>query len=90
MATKTARIELRATPARERRIRYAAEVARQSLSAFVLDAASERAEQVIAASSATVVPSEFFDELWAALDAPPQPNEALRRRAAADRQVEQR
>jgi len=89
MAIKTARIELRAAPARERRIRYAAELARQSVSAFVLDAASDRAEQVIASSSATVVPSEFFDELWAALDSPPQPNAALKRRAAAARRVEQ-
>jgi len=89
MATKTARIELRAAPARERRIRYAAELARQSVSAFVLDAASERAEQVIASSSSTVVSSDFFDELWEALEAPPQANSALRRRAAADRQVEQ-
>ena len=90
MPTKTARIELRAAPAREQRIRYAAELARQSLSAFVLDAASERAEQVIASSSSTVVPDDFFDELWDALDAPPSPNEALRRRAAEERQVEQR
>ena len=90
MPTKTARIELRAAPARERRIRYAAELTRQSLSAFVLDAASERAEQVIASSSSTVVPSDFFDELWDALASPPQPNAALRRRAATDRKVEQR
>ena len=90
MAAKTARIELRAAPERERRIRYAAELSRQSLSSFVLDAAADRAEEVIASSSATVVPSDFFDELWSALGAAPQPNAALRRRAAAGRRVEQK
>lgn len=90
MATKTARIELRAAPEREQRIRYAAELSRQSLSAFVLDAAAERAEQVIASSSATVVPSDFFDDLWDALGNTPQPNAALSRRAAANRTVEQK
>jgi uncharacterized protein (DUF1778 family) len=90
MATRTSRLELRADPERERRIRYAAELSHQSVSAFVLDAAAERAERIIATSTATIVPSEFFDELWQALDAPPQPNEALRRRAAESRRVHQR
>ncbi len=87
---RTARIELRADPEREQRIRFAAELNHQSLSSFVLDAAAARAEQVIAAASATVVPSEFFDELWAALDAPPSPNEALAKRARSPRAVEQK
>jgi uncharacterized protein (DUF1778 family) len=90
MASRTSRLELRADPERERRIRYAAELSRQSVSAFVLDAAGEKAERVIAASSATSVPSEFFDRLWEALDAPSRPNESLRRRAAEPRQVQQR
>ena len=89
-ATRTSRIELRADPAREQRIRYAAELEHQSVSAFVLDAASERAEQVIASASATVVPSDFFDRLWEALDAPPVPSPALQRRSLAARRVEQR
>jgi uncharacterized protein (DUF1778 family) len=58
--------------------------------AFILDAAGEKAEQVIAASAATSVPSAFFDQLWQALDAPPRSNEALRRRAARPRRVDQR
>jgi uncharacterized protein (DUF1778 family) len=61
---------LRADPEREQRIRYAAELEHQSANAFVLDAAAERAEQVIGSSAATVVPSDFFDELW---DAPETP-----------------
>jgi uncharacterized protein (DUF1778 family) len=90
MAARTSRLELRADPERERRIRFAAELSRQSVSAFVLDAAGEKAERVIAASTATTVPSEFFDQLWEALDAPPQPNEPLRRRASGPRRVQQR
>jgi uncharacterized protein (DUF1778 family) len=90
MAARTSRLELRADPERERRIRFAAELSRQSVSAFVLDAAGEKAERVIASSTATSVPSEFFDELWDALDAPPTPNEPLRRRAAGPRRAQQR
>jgi uncharacterized protein (DUF1778 family) len=90
LATRTSRLELRTDPERERRIRFAAELCRQSVSAFVLDAAGEKAERVIAASTATSVPSEFFDQLWEGLDAPPQPNEPLRRRATQPRRVQQR
>lgn len=90
MAGRTARIELRADVEREQRIRYAAELSHESISAFVLEAASQRAEQVIAASAATVVPSDWFDALWAALDEPPSTNAALRARAARARSVTQR
>lgn len=89
-ATRTSRLELRTDPEREQRIRYAAELERQSVSAFVLDAAADRAERVIASASATVVPSEFFDQLWDALDAPPEPSPALERRSVSDHRVEQR
>jgi uncharacterized protein (DUF1778 family) len=90
-ARRTSRIELRAEPEREQRIRYAAELEHQSVSAFVLGAASERAEQVIAsASAATIVPSDVFDQLWAALDAPVEPSPALERRSVSERRVEQR
>jgi uncharacterized protein (DUF1778 family) len=88
-ATRTSRIELRADPERERRIRYAAELEHQSLSAFVLEAAAERADAVLASASATVVPSDFFDQLWDALEAPATPNPALQRRARAQRRVDQ-
>lgn len=89
-ATRTARIELPAEPERERRIRYAAELCRQSVTAFVLDAATRRAEEVIGASTATIVPARFFDALYAALDQSPKPNPALARRAANKRHVVQR
>lgn len=89
-APRTSRIELRADPERERRIRYAAELDRQSVSAFVLDAAAERAEQIIASASATTVPAEYFDRLWDALEAPATPNPVLQRRARSKRRVDQR
>ncbi len=60
------------------------------MSAFVLGAAAERAEEVIASASATVVPSDYFDQLWDALDAPAVPSAALQRRAEARRRVDQR
>ena len=41
---RTERIELRAEPEMEQRIRYVARLAGQSLTDFMLDAASERAE----------------------------------------------
>lgn len=89
-ATRTSRIELRADPERERRIRYAAELQRQSVSAFVLDAAAERAEEVISSASATTVSSDFFDLLWGALDTPATTNPNLQRRSRAERHVDQR
>jgi len=40
--------------------------------------------------SATVVPSEFFDTLWEAVDAPAVPSPALQRRSVSERQIEQK
>ena len=89
-SARTERIELRAQPARARRIRQAARLKGQTLSAFMLEAASESAEAVLASSVTTSVPSGFFDELWAALGERPRPNLALARRAASRRRVVQR
>lgn len=66
-------------------MRYAARLSRQSLRAFVLEAATERAEQVIASAAVTTVPADFFDVLWQALGERPAPNPALRRRARDQR-----
>lgn len=86
---RTARIELRAEPEREERIRYAAALSHQSVSAFVLDAAAQRADELIAESTVTVVSDEFFDTLVKALERPPKRNEALARRAKQPRRVTQ-
>ena len=86
---KTKRIEFRVEPEKERRIRQAAELADESLSRFLLIAALDRAEQVRAEASMTVVPGDFFDALQVALDESPQPSEALVRAARRSRRVKQ-
>lgn len=86
MGRRTDRIEARVEPERAERIRYAAELSRTSVSAFVVDAAFEKAERVIAEQRETVVPPDFFDSLLEALDEPPQVVPALKR--AVDRAAE--
>ena len=89
-STRTERIELRAEPSRARRLRRAARLRGLSLSAFMLDAASESAEKVLEAEATTAVPPAFFDEIWAALDRPAKANPALVELASARRRVSQR
>jgi uncharacterized protein (DUF1778 family) len=70
MAVRADRIEARVAPEKAERIRRAAQAANQSVSAFVVDAASEKAEKLLLENRETVVPAEFFDALLAALDEP--------------------
>jgi uncharacterized protein (DUF1778 family) len=80
----SARFEFRLRPEAKRRIEQAAELVHESTSDFARTAAEERADHVLREHMmATVVPAEFFDDLLAALDAPAEPNSALR--AAAQR-----
>lgn len=65
---RSERIEARIEPERAERIRYAARLTHRSMSAFVVDAASEVAERVIAEHRETIVPAAFFDDLLSALD----------------------
>ena len=58
---KTARLDVRAEPERAERITAAAAVAHQSVSAFMLDAAADRAEEVLDRSTATALRDEHFD-----------------------------
>lgn len=73
MPTKSQRIEMRTDPESEARIAKAAKIAHQSVSAFVLEAATLAADQVLARVDHTVMPADQFDTLMAALD---QPDEA--------------
>jgi uncharacterized protein (DUF1778 family) len=82
MPEKTERIEARIAPERAERIRFASSLTHTSVSAFVVDAASEKAERVIAETSYTIVPDGYFDALLRALDKPAKPIEALQRAAA--------
>jgi uncharacterized protein (DUF1778 family) len=90
VGSRSERIELRAHPARARRIRQAARLKGQTLSAFMLDAASESAEEVLTSAATTAVSPAFFSELWAALGKRPKANAALAKRAASPRRVSQR
>ena len=90
MATRTERVEARIAPDEHSRLKVAADLAHTSVSSFLVAAGSEKADRLIAEFNATVVPSEFFDELIAALDAPPVVNPALAKAAARRDEVVKR
>jgi uncharacterized protein (DUF1778 family) len=86
MALRTERIEARVNPDSAERIRYASELEQMSVSAFMVAAASDRAERVIADHALTLVPSDYFDRLLESLDAPAaEPMDKLAQVAAAQR-----
>jgi len=66
----TARLEMRIPQERAELIRRAAAAQGESVTGFVLRAATKAAEEELAIVRETLVPSEFFDKLLAALDAP--------------------
>lgn len=68
MATRTERVEARVAPRDRARIDRAAALEGQSVSAFMVSAAAEKADQVIAARTTTVVPTDYFDRVIAAMD----------------------
>jgi uncharacterized protein (DUF1778 family) len=68
MAVKSDRLEARVSPEQRARLEWAARLAGTSVSAFVVDAAVERAEEVVTAQMSTSVPADYFDRLVAALD----------------------
>ena len=70
MAVKSDRLEARVSPEQRARLESAASLAGTSVSAFVVDAAMERAEELLAAEMSTTVPADYFDELVNALDQP--------------------
>ena len=75
--SKSARIELRAEPEEDDRIRHAARLVNQSKTAFIMTAAVERADDVIANWSTTAVSPDFFDQLLDAFDRPDESIESL-------------
>jgi uncharacterized protein (DUF1778 family) len=77
---KTRRIEMRTDPDSEGRIIQAAGLLGQSVSAFVLSAASSAADIVLARADTTVMPAEQFEDLMRSLDVA---DDAPRLRAAA-------
>ncbi|HVR79940.1 MAG TPA: DUF1778 domain-containing protein [Acidimicrobiia bacterium] len=82
MAVKTDRMEARVSPEERQQIERAAAVAGLSVSAFMVNAAVDRADKVMAEATTTTVPAGYFDALLEALDvAEPAPRLA---RAAKD------
>lgn len=67
---KTVRIKVRVTSEIGARIEKAAAWRGMSVDAFVLEAAIDRADQVLDHWQTTVVSAEYFDRLLAALDEP--------------------
>ena len=70
MAVRTDRLEARLTPAERREIEQAALLASESLSSFVVTAAVQRAEAIVAERTSTTVPAAYFDRLLGSLDEP--------------------
>ena len=68
MGAKTQRIEMRTDPDSEALIVQAARLTHQSVSAFVLDAATAEARRVLARVDHVVMPADQFDALISSLD----------------------
>jgi len=82
---RTDRVEARIDPDSAARIRLASDLTHQSVSGFMVAAAVEKAEFVIAEHTYTTVPSDYFDRLLAALDAPVEPMPVVSRAAELHR-----
>lgn len=81
-AVASARLEFRVRPDRKSVIERAAELVHEPVSEFARTAAEEKADRIIHEYEATtVVSAEFFEDLLAALEAPPAPNARLARAA---------
>lgn len=88
MSAASARLEFRVSPEDKGRIERAAELVGEPVTSFARTAAEEKADRILREHEATTtVPAEFFDELIAALDAPAEPNLALRKAAARMRKT---
>jgi len=70
MAVKSERMEARVSPDERARIEQAAAMRGVSVSAFLVMAAVEQADEIIADATTSTVPADYFDALLAALDAP--------------------
>jgi uncharacterized protein (DUF1778 family) len=76
------RINIRVDPEQEARLRAAAEANGETLTGFLLTAAAERAEEVLARAGRIAVNSAAFERFVAALDAPVETMPTVERYAA--------
>lgn len=81
-------INMRTDAERKRRLQAAADLSHESLTAFVLSAADEKAERIIAAARTTPLTAGFFDEFFDTLA--PEPTADLVSAAARLRQTVRR
>jgi uncharacterized protein (DUF1778 family) len=79
MTAAAERLGFRVTPSVKEHLEDAARSLGVPLTEFVLGAAQDKADEVLAAK--TVVPADYFDKLIDALGAPAEENEPLRRAA---------
>ena len=77
-SARSARLSLLATPEQEAVLRRAAEVARKSLTDFILDSAGLAAEQTLLDQRLFLVSGSRYQALMDLLERPEQPNEGLR------------
>lgn len=70
MAAKTDRIEARLSPDQRALIDHAAALSGTSSSAFVINAAVDQADRVLAEYATTATPTDYFDRLLSVLDEP--------------------
>ncbi len=68
MALKSDRLEARISPEQRTQLEWAAHLAGTSVSAFVVDAAVERAQELMTAQMSTSVSADYFDRLVDTLD----------------------
>jgi uncharacterized protein (DUF1778 family) len=73
MASANQRVELRIAAPIKQRLQSAADALGLSLSAFVLEAAASRAQEVLLREQVLRLSPEAYDQLLADLEAPPKP-----------------
>jgi uncharacterized protein (DUF1778 family) len=76
-SSRSVRLSLRATPEQETLLRRAAEVAKKSLTDFILDAAYQAAEQTLLDQRLFMVSGSQYQALLAMLDRPESDNSGL-------------
>lgn len=73
MSTPAETINMRTDADRKRRLQMAADLTHESLTSFVLSAADERADRVIADSRTTTLSAGFFDAFFNSIAPKPTP-----------------
>lgn len=86
-STRSARVEARLSPEALAIVKRAAEIQGRSVSDFVVSAAQEAAQRTIEEVQVIRLAVEDQQALATALLNPPEPNDALRRAAAAHRRL---